>query len=138
MAGPWACPQSSLTLQGAVERLSSLGVLSRPLRVPARHLVARACVAFHSCTRRSLLLGCWLMALRREEDPLARVFAPPPDETPADRQARLHAEAEAKRISDAIDEELQQEAKASKKGPRPMKMLLLGGLPCVRRLIEPE
>lgn len=36
------------------------------------------------------------------------------------------AEAEAKRISDAIDEELQQQARMERKGPRPMKMLLLG------------
>ena len=46
------------------------------------------------------------MATIRDDDPLARVMAPPPGETADDRQARLHAEAEAKRISDAIDDEL--------------------------------
>ena len=66
------------------------------------------------------------MAPSREEDPLARVLAPPPGETQADKEARLLAEAEAKRISDAIDEELQQQAKAEKRGPKPTKMLLLG------------
>ncbi|GJE86413.1 G-alpha-domain-containing protein [Phanerochaete sordida] len=61
-----------------------------------------------------------------DDDPLSRVLAPPPNETAADREARLLAETEAKRISDAIDEELQLQARSDKKGPRPMKMLLLG------------
>lgn len=61
-----------------------------------------------------------------DEDPLSRVLAPPPNETPADRDARLRAEAEAKRISDAIDEEIQQQQKAEKKTARPIKILLLG------------
>ena len=71
------------------------------------------------------------MAPGREEDPLNRVLAPPPGETSADREARLLAEAEAKRISDAIDEEIQQQVKAEKKAPKPTKMLLLGMSPCV-------
>ncbi|EKM56555.1 uncharacterized protein PHACADRAFT_253754 [Phanerochaete carnosa HHB-10118-sp] len=60
-----------------------------------------------------------------DDDPLSRVLAPPPNETSADKEARLLAEAEAKQISDAIDEELQQQARMDRKGPRPMKMLLL-------------
>lgn len=70
------------------------------------------------------------MAPGRDDDPLSRVLAPPPGETAADREARLVAEAEAKRISDAIDEELQQQAKVDRKIPKPMKMLLLGEYPC--------
>ena len=66
----------------------------------------------------------------RDDDPLSQVLAPPPNETPADREARLRAEAEAKRISDAIDEELQQQQKAAKKGARPIKILLLGMSRC--------
>ncbi|KAI0635292.1 G-alpha-domain-containing protein [Trametes polyzona] len=61
-----------------------------------------------------------------EGDPLASVMAPPPNETEQQRAARLAAEAEAKRISDAIDEELQRQAKAEKRGPKPVKILLLG------------
>ena len=61
-----------------------------------------------------------------EGDPLAHVMAPPPNETEEQREARLAAEAEAKRISDAIDEELQRQAKAEKRGPKPVKILLLG------------
>ncbi|KAF7795596.1 hypothetical protein EIP86_006759, partial [Pleurotus ostreatoroseus] len=60
-----------------------------------------------------------------DDDPLARVLAPPPNETPEDRARRLHAEEEAKRISDAIDEEIQQQQKAEKKTTRPIKILLL-------------
>ena len=62
----------------------------------------------------------------RDDDPLARVLAPPPNETAEDRQARLRAEAEAKRISDAIDEELQQQRNAERRAARPIKILLLG------------
>ena len=58
--------------------------------------------------------------------PKKSVLAPPPNETPAEREARLLAEAEAKRISDAIDEELHQQRQAERKGPRPIKILLLG------------
>lgn len=60
-----------------------------------------------------------------KDDPLAHVTAPPAHETESDRQARLAAEAEAKRISDAIDEEIQAEERAAKKCPI-VKMLLLG------------
>lgn len=61
-----------------------------------------------------------------ENDPLAYVMLPPPNETEEQRQARIAAEAEAKRISDAIDDELQRQAKADKRAPRPVKILLLG------------
>ncbi|KIP09895.1 hypothetical protein PHLGIDRAFT_28734 [Phlebiopsis gigantea 11061_1 CR5-6] len=76
------------------------------------------------------------MAPLREEDPLSRVLAPPPSETAADREARLLAEAEAKRISDAIDEELQQQAKVERKGPKPTKMLLLAERASWRAVIQ--
>lgn len=66
------------------------------------------------------------MARGDDSDPLAAVLAPPPNETPAERERRLQAEAEAKRISDAIDEEIQAQAKAEKKAPKPIKVLLLG------------
>lgn len=66
------------------------------------------------------------MLVSRDDDPLSLVLAPPTNETPADREARLRAEAEAKQISDAIDEELQQQQRAEKKAARPIKILLLG------------
>ncbi|CCM00780.1 uncharacterized protein FIBRA_02822 [Fibroporia radiculosa] len=59
-------------------------------------------------------------------DPLDIALAVPANESPLERQARLSAESEAKRISDMIDEELQRQERAEKKGPRSVKILLLG------------
>jgi guanine nucleotide-binding protein subunit alpha len=61
-----------------------------------------------------------------QDDPLTRAIAPPPDETIQQRDSRIHQEREAKRISDEIDEELR---KGLKKGPKPVKILLLGAWP---------
>ncbi|KAL0579767.1 hypothetical protein V5O48_002261 [Marasmius crinis-equi] len=61
-----------------------------------------------------------------DDDPLTRAMAPPPDETPSDREARLQAEQEAKKRSDAIDEEINQQRLAEKKEQPPVKVLLLG------------
>ena len=63
---------------------------------------------------------------RRDDDPFLQVRAPPPDESEEKRELRLRAEAEAKRISDAIDEGLQQQQRAEKRTPLPIKILLLG------------
>jgi len=59
-------------------------------------------------------------------DPLDVVLRPPEDESDEDRKARLSAEEEAKRLSDMIDEELKAQERAEKKGPKPIKVLLLG------------
>ncbi|KAJ7275084.1 guanine nucleotide binding protein, alpha subunit [Mycena rebaudengoi] len=59
-------------------------------------------------------------------DPFASVVAPPENETPAQREERLLLEKEAKQISDAIDEQLNREKAQQKKGPKPVKVLLLG------------
>jgi hypothetical protein len=59
------------------------------------------------------------------EDPLARVFAPPPNEPHHDKENRVRAEQEAKKRSDAIDEEINRERNA-RKNSRPVKILLLG------------
>ncbi|KAF7323760.1 hypothetical protein MKEN_00597000 [Mycena kentingensis (nom. inval.)] len=48
------------------------------------------------------------------------------DETAQQRQQRLLLEAEAKAISDAIDEQLSKERALEKKGSKPVKVLLLG------------
>lgn len=58
-----------------------------------------------------------------EDDPLTKAMAPPPDETEEQRNVRIAQEQEEKRISDEIDEELR---KSAKKGPKPVKILLLG------------
>jgi len=59
-------------------------------------------------------------------DPLDMIMSPPTGESEEERQARLAAEAEAKRISDMIDDELQRQERAEKKGPKSIKILLLG------------
>ncbi|KAH9948058.1 G-alpha-domain-containing protein [Amylocystis lapponica] len=60
-----------------------------------------------------------------DDDPLARVLAPPPDELPEEREARLLREANAQRISDDIDERIRLE-RLSLKAKNTFKLLLLG------------
>ena len=59
------------------------------------------------------------------DDPLYLAIAPPPKETPDAKEARLRAEARARKISEEIDESLKAERAALKKKP-PVKVLLLG------------
>jgi guanine nucleotide-binding protein subunit alpha len=61
-----------------------------------------------------------------EEDPLTLAIAPPPDETPEQRHAREVAEAEARKVSDEIDEQLKREREGEKRKKKPVKLLLLG------------
>lgn len=60
------------------------------------------------------------------DDPLTRALAPPPNESASQRAQRLAAAADAKKISDMIDEELARQRAAERKGPKPVKLLLLG------------
>jgi hypothetical protein len=60
----------------------------------------------------------------QDDDPLTRAIAPPPNETPDQREARLLSEQEAKRISDAIDEDINRQRTAKKS--KHVKILLLG------------
>ncbi|OSX63793.1 hypothetical protein POSPLADRAFT_1169191 [Postia placenta MAD-698-R-SB12] len=60
------------------------------------------------------------------DDPLTQAIAPPPDESEVARAERLRQEAEAKRISDDIDEELKRERAVWKKNKSLFKLLLLG------------
>lgn len=60
------------------------------------------------------------------DDPFATLLAPPSDETPDAKAIRERAEAEARSVSDAIDEQLRQERFALKKKRKPVKVLLLG------------
>ncbi|KAF8160891.1 guanine nucleotide binding protein, alpha subunit [Crassisporium funariophilum] len=59
-------------------------------------------------------------------DPLTRAMQPPEHETPADKENRLAAEAEAQKRSDAIDEEINRQRIADKKAPKCVRVLLLG------------
>ncbi|TBU38222.1 G-alpha-domain-containing protein [Dichomitus squalens] len=59
-------------------------------------------------------------------DPLAAAIEPPENETPAERWAREQAEAEARRISEQIDDQIKAEKLAMRKRKPPIKVLLLG------------
>lgn len=63
-----------------------------------------------------------LMGSNSTTDPLSLLLAPSRSETPEQRDKRVQQEEEAKRISNAIDEELNKERKT----PKPVKILLLG------------
>ncbi|TFK98539.1 G-alpha-domain-containing protein [Pterulicium gracile] len=67
-----------------------------------------------------------LAEIDTNDDPLAHFTAPPPNESPVEREARLKREAEEKLVSDAIDEEINRQKSAEKKAPKPVKLLLLG------------
>ncbi|KAF9492102.1 G-alpha-domain-containing protein [Pleurotus eryngii] len=63
---------------------------------------------------------------RASSDPLSAALAPPPGETLEQKELRLKAEAEAKRISDGIDDMIRQERHDRKRGRAEVKVLLLG------------
>ena len=60
------------------------------------------------------------------DDPLTRAMAPPENELPEETEARLLAQAEAQKRSDAIDEEINRQRIAERKAPKCVRMLLLG------------
>lgn len=62
-------------------------------------------------------------------DPLTNAISPPLDESAQEREIRIKHELEAKQKSDAIDEDLNRQRAAEKKGPKPVRVLLLGMFP---------
>ncbi|KAF8963893.1 guanine nucleotide binding protein, alpha subunit [Flammula alnicola] len=63
---------------------------------------------------------------RTISDPLAAALLPPPDESPTDRDIRLKAEIDAKKVSDSIDDMIRQERNERKKSKAEVSVLLLG------------
>ena len=63
---------------------------------------------------------------RSLSDPIAAALRPPVDETPAERERRLIAEHDAKKISDSIDEQIRLDRAELKKNKPDVKVLLLG------------
>ena len=59
-----------------------------------------------------------------DNDPLA--IRPPPYESSEERTERLRMEQAAKATSDSIDADLEKLVMSEKRGPKPMKILLLG------------
>jgi guanine nucleotide-binding protein subunit alpha len=62
---------------------------------------------------------------RSLSDPISAALRPPSNESPTDRERRLKAEADAKKISDDIDEMIKAE-KNGKRKEKAIKVLLLG------------
>jgi len=54
-------------------------------------------------------------SLYSQDDPISAALKPPETETEAERTARLYAEAEAKRVSEQIDEHLREERERIRK-----------------------
>ncbi|KAH8831637.1 guanine nucleotide binding protein, alpha subunit [Flagelloscypha sp. PMI_526] len=65
-------------------------------------------------------------SLYSQDDPLSAALAVDPNETEAERHIRLQREAEARRISERIDEDLRQERERLKRAKGDVKLLLLG------------
>ncbi|KAF5372768.1 hypothetical protein D9615_010140 [Tricholomella constricta] len=65
-------------------------------------------------------------SLYSQDDPISAALKPSPSETEAERHARLVAEAEARRVSEQIDEDLRQERERMKRNKGDVKLLLLG------------
>jgi guanine nucleotide-binding protein subunit alpha len=63
---------------------------------------------------------------RTYSDPLTAALVPPPNETVTERELRLKAELDAKKVSDSIDDMLHQERSESKKLKPEVTVLLLG------------
>ncbi|KAI9511003.1 G-alpha-domain-containing protein [Russula earlei] len=61
-----------------------------------------------------------------QEDPLSFALRPPDAESDLDRRARLQNEADAKRISDIIDEQLKVDRRNFEKSKQDVRLLLLG------------
>jgi guanine nucleotide-binding protein alpha-1 subunit len=61
-----------------------------------------------------------------DSDPFADFLRPPPDESPPARAARERREAEAKRVSEQIDEDIRNEKSAMRKRRHQVTVLLLG------------
>lgn len=64
-------------------------------------------------------------SIRSQDDPLSVALRPPPTESETDRQMRLQREAEARRISEQIDEELRIEREKLKKSKSDVKVTFI-------------
>lgn len=71
-----------------------------------------------------------------EWDPVTKTMSPPPDESVEEMEARVQLEQEAIRVSNAIDEDLDEQRAAEKRAPKPVRVLLLGVLPFCRRKLD--
>lgn len=83
-----------------------------------------------------------MVILTRSEDstdPLSRALEPPAGETSEQRAVREAKEADARRVSERIDEQIKSEKQAKSRGKGQVKVLLLGQVEsgALRSLIRP-
>lgn len=64
-------------------------------------------------------------SIRSQDDPLSIALRPPPTESDTDRQMRLQQEAEARRISEQIDEDLRIEREKLKRSKGDVKVTFI-------------
>lgn len=69
-------------------------------------------------------------SIRSQDDPLSIALRPPPTESETDRQIRLQQEAEARRVSEQIDEELRVEREKLKRSKSDVKVSFTVYLAC--------
>lgn len=111
-------------LEGTVSPLVSF-LPARPLAALYYHWLHHWGLASSSSSYPSALTRLNTMPVRLDDDPISRLLRPPPNETNEEGAIRLAKEAEARRISDEIDQKIQLERDALKT-QRVLKMLLLG------------
>ena len=63
---------------------------------------------------------------RTLSDPLSAALLPPPDESPIERDLRVKAAIDAKKVSDSIDDMIRMERNERKKSKAEVNVLLLG------------
>lgn len=63
---------------------------------------------------------------RSTSDPLSAALLPPPNESPIQKEIRLKAETEARKVSEGIDEMIRQERNERKRSRAEVNVLLLG------------
>lgn len=91
-------------------------------------LFSFSCFTFSPCSLRNLAIcrSSRRITLSDWDDPLTYALEPPPNETVEEKNAREAKEAEAKRVSDLIDESIKNDRAAMKKEKEVVKVLLLG------------
>jgi len=64
-------------------------------------------------------------SLYSQDDPITAAMKPPPTETDSEREARLEFEAEARRVSEQIDEDLREERERLRRRKGDVKVSML-------------
>ena len=75
-----------------------------------------------------------------QDDPLSSALRPPDAETELERRARLQREAEAKRISDVIDEQLKVDRRIYEKSKQDVRVCFppMPSSPCLTFILSPS